>query len=288
MSAERSQEPECGSGAERFALPAFSVLIPTWKNLDFLDLAYRGLRKNSAVRHEVIIFFNEYDDRCKAWAEGKDVRVLRAGENVGVCKAVNEAAKIAGRDWICFMNDDMYPLPQWDTALWQYAGIAEKVWLSGTALEPGEAAECYIGEQDYGTTPADFRERELLNEFEKLKRPYNVVSTWTPTLLRKCDWEAVGGLDEMYFPGFGSDPDLAMKMYQHGCRHFVGVGTSLVYHFSRRSTSRFDDASFPDPRKLFKRKWGVSRRRFLKKILRRGSIINGVLPKYHGRATRLF
>ncbi len=259
--------------ARNHAVPRFSVLIPTWNNMDYLDLAYRGLTKNSGIEHEIIVFFNEYNDDCRLWAESRGVRHTGDRENSGVCNAVNRAAEMAQNDWICFMNDDMYPLPQWDTALWQYADISETIWLSGTAIEPGKAADCYIGYRDYGRTPSEFDEERLLSEYCKLKRPYNVVSTWTPTLIRKADWDAVGGLDEDYFPGFGSDPDFAMRMYRHGCRHFIGVGTSLVYHFSRRTTSRFDDKTLEDPRRLFKKKWGMSRRKFLKKILRRGRVI---------------
>ncbi len=251
----------------------FSVVIPTWKNLELLDLCYRGLTRHSAVAHDVVVFFNEEDEACRRWAAGKPLRWLGAPENLGVCPAVNRAAGLAVTDWICFMNDDMYPLPGWDTALAAYLDVAEKVWLSGTAVEAGRATPCYIGGQDYGDAPATFQEERLLRDCGRLRRPYNVVSTWTPTLVRRADWEAVGGLDEAYFPGNGSDPDLAMKFYRHGCRHFIGVGTSLVYHFSRRTTARFDGAPVMDAKAHFKEKWGMSWRRFLNRVIRRDEVI---------------
>jgi len=100
-----------------------------------------------------------------------------------------------------------------------------------------------------------------------------MVSTWTPTLLSKTDWDAIGGLDETYFPGNGSDPDLAMKMYDYGCRHFIGVGASLVYHFSRVTTARFDSAEAMDPKLHFRRKWGISWKHFFDRVIRRDSVI---------------
>ncbi len=250
-----------------------SIIIPTWKNLEYLDLAVRGIRKNSAVEHEIIIFFNEMDDECRAWAESHEVKSDGSPENLGVCCAVNRAACMASNEFICFMNDDMYPLPGWDTSLAECADAADKIWLSGTALEAGKAAECYIGGCDYGSCPAEFREEDLLADCESLKRPYNVVSTWTPIVIKKRDWDNVGGFDEKYFPGNGSDPDLAMKMYEYGCRHFIGVGGSLVYHFSRTSISRFDGVDVMDPKKYFKQKWGMSWKRFLKRVLFRGQKI---------------
>lgn len=257
----------------------FSVIVPTWKNLEYLDLCYRGLTRNSAVEHEMIVFFNEVDEACERWAGGKRVRWMGAESNLGVCPAVNRGAALATTDYICFMNDDMYPLPDWDTALAAHLGLADKLWLSGTAVEAGEAAACYIGGHDYGGTPADFDEERLLRECAGIKRPYNVVSTWTPTLLSRRDWDAIGGMDEAYFPGNGSDPDLAMKMYRYGCRHFIGVGTSLVYHFSRKTIGRFDGAKQMDAKAYFKRKWGMSWRRFLGRVIRRDDTITRELLK---------
>jgi GT2 family glycosyltransferase len=252
----------------------FSIIIPTWKNLEYLDLCYRGILRNSAVAHEVIVFFNEYDDQCGRWTTGKDILFDRSPDNLGVCGAVNRATKLASSTHVCFMNDDMYPLPGWDTALSRYIDGVDKLWLSGTALEAGRAAECYIGGCDYGKTPGEFQEEKLLKEFGSLKRSYNMVSTWTPILLSRADWDAIGGFDESYFPGDGSDPDLAMKMYQYGCRHFIGVGDSLVYHFSRRTIGRFDDHKMMDPKAYFEKKWGMTWRRFLKKVIHRDEIIS--------------
>lgn len=247
-----------------------SIVIPTWKNLPYLDLAVRGIRRNSAAQHQIIVFFNEIDDDSRRWVQGREVTWLGDSLNLGVCGAVNRGMAEAVCEFVCFMNDDMYPLPGWDTELMKHASDADKIWLSGTAVEAGRACECYIGGKDYGSSPSDFREEQLLSEYELIKRPYNVVSTWTPIVMKKRDWDAVGGFDEAYFPGNGSDPDLAMKMYAYGCRNFTGVGSSLVYHFSRRSISRFDGADVMDPKKYFKKKWGMSWKRFLSKVICRG------------------
>lgn len=258
----------------------FSVIVPTWKNLDYLDLMYRGLTENSAVCHELIVFFNEIDEFCKEWAQDRNVLFDGSAENTGVCTAANRAALMATSDYICYMNDDMYPLPGWDTALAGYLGMADKLWLSGTAIEPGNSTPCYIGSRDYGNSPAVFDEERLLREYKTLFRAYNIVSTWTPVLLSREDWEAVGGFDEEYFPGFGSDPDLAMKMYRYGCRNFVGVGNSLVYHFAKRTTARFSSPGKMDPRKYFRSKWGISWKRFFRKVIHRDSFISPDLMDY--------
>jgi len=257
----------------------FSIIIPTWKNLDYLDLAYKSVIKNSSAQHQIIIFFNEYDAECEKWLAEKDVLYDKSADNLGVCAAVNRAAKLATTDYICFLNDDMYVLPGWDAAFEPYLDLGDKLWLSGTAIEAGKAAKCHIGGCDFGRAPEDFDEQRLLDSYSALKRPYNVVSTWTPTVIPKRNWDDIGGFDENYFPGYGSDPDLAMKMYVYGCRHFIGVGTSLVYHFSRKTIARFDDREVMDPKKYFKQKWGMPWRKFLRKIIFRDKVITPEILK---------
>lgn len=257
----------------------FSIIIPTWKNLRYLELALKSIRRNSAADHEVIVFFNEFDAECERWLGGRKVIYERSEKNLGVCGAVNRAAAGASADYIVFMNDDMYVLPGWDTALAPYLVRSDKLWLSGTAIEAGEATACYIGGQDYGDSPDNFREDDLLRDCEKLRRPYDVVSTWTPILIPRANWEAIRGFDENYFPGYGSDPDLAMKMYDYGCRHFIGVGSCLVYHFSRRTISRFDGMALTDPKAYFRKKWGFSWRYFLNRLIFRDSVITPKLQE---------
>jgi GT2 family glycosyltransferase len=254
-------------------LVRFSIVIPTWKNLVYLDAAYRSLRAHSAVDHEIIVFFNDVDADSARWADDKDVQVLSDTTNVGVCAAVNRAVARASCDHVCFFNDDMIALPGWDTELARYLVPGAVQWLSGTAVEPGKATPCYIGDQDYGRSIETLDEAGVVAACDDLRRPYNIVSTWTPLLVRKVDWDAVGGFDEAYFPGYGSDPDLAMKFYRRGCRTFIGVGSSLVYHFSRRTISRFDTADVVDPKRLFQQKWGLRWRKFFRKQLFRDKLI---------------
>jgi GT2 family glycosyltransferase len=228
------------------------------------------------------VFFNQFDAECEAWVKGKAVLHDRSDTNLGVCAAANRAARQATREFLCFMNDDMVALPGWDVALQPYLRLADPLWLSGLAIEPGKCHPGVVGGRDYGTSPDTFDESRLLRDLEQLRRPYNVVSTWPPTVLPRANWEAIGGFDEAYFPGPGSDPDLAMKMYRSGCRHFIGVGTSLVYHFSRQTTGRFDGVPAVDPRRYFRRKWGMTMRRFLRRVIRRDAVITPRLARALG------
>ena len=64
-----------------------------------------------------------------------------------------------------------------------------------------------------------------------------------------------------------SDNDLSMKLWHAGCRTFIGLGDSFVYHFSQVSTQRIVKN---DGRLQFLHKWGISQRDFDQIYLHRG------------------
>jgi hypothetical protein len=75
-----------------------------------------------------------------------------------------------------------------------------------------------------------------------------------------------------------SDNDFSMKLWQAGCRRFVGAGDSLVYHFQQKSTGKVVKN---DGRRQFLDKWGMTQSTFDRFYLRRGSALppGGVLPE---------
>jgi hypothetical protein len=58
-----------------------------------------------------------------------------------------------------------------------------------------------------------------------------------------------------------------MRLWHAGCRVFLGVGDSLVYHFSETSTRRIRKN---DGRRQFLMKWGLVQSTFDRHYLRRG------------------
>ena len=84
-------------------------------------------------------------------------------------------------------------------------------YLSGTMLCPIQL-EC-------GDTVENFDEQKLLKTYKNISRNDFQGSTWAPHVVHRDTWDAVGGLRRI-FPGFASDPDLNMKLWQHGVRIF--------------------------------------------------------------------
>lgn len=254
----------------------FSILIPSWNNLPYLELCIESIRKNSAFQHQIIVHVNEGHDGTLGWVKDHGVSYTFSKENVGVCKALNEAAKLVNTDFILYMNDDMYALPNWDKFLAdEVQQLGNQMFmLSATMIEPKESGNQSVIVFDCGDTVETFDELELLRAF--FEKPDWSGASWPPVLMRKTLWDRVGGMSEEFSPGMYSDPDLSMKLWQAGCRIFKGIGKSRVYHFQCKSTGRVKKN---DGRTMFLQKWGVLPSAFYKHYLRMGEPWKGDLKE---------
>ena len=218
----------------------FSILIPSWNNLSYLQLCIESLKKNSQYRHQIIVIVNEGTDGTLDWIENqKDIDYIHAKENIGICYALNACRSLIASNYVVYANDDMYFLPGWDIVLKdeiQKLGN-KRFMLSSTMIEPSGNNPCAVI-CDYGTDITTFRENDLLRDQEKLSRNDWSGSTWPPNIMHIDCWDLVGGMSIEFSPGMYSDPDLSRKLWEIGVRTFVGKGNSLVYHFGCKSTKR--------------------------------------------------
>lgn len=257
----------------------FSILLPTWNNLPYLQLCIRSLRTHSTLKHEIIVIINEGADGTLEWvASQEDLSYIFFEKNEGICVGLNKAAKLAGTDYLLYLNDDMYVLPDWDQALWiEIQSIPHtKFMLSATMIEPTDTNNPCVIVQNYGDRLENFKEQHLLNESHTLEKEDWNGSTWPPNIVHKSMWDAVDGMSEAFSPGMYSDPDLSMKLWQAGVRYFKGLGASRVYHFGSRSTKRLKKNV---GREIFLKKWKITSNTFTTYYLRRGSKFNGELPE---------
>lgn len=256
----------------------FSILIPTWNNLAFLQLCIRSIRKNSAIDHEILVHVNDGSDGTLAWVKAQsDIKYTHSDENIGVCYALNGLRTLMTTEYVLFMNDDMYVCPGWDTALdEEITAIGHnRFFLSATLIQPRPFfCKSVIAPADYGQTVESFDEERLLKEYQELKHDDWQGATWPPNVVHRDMWDLVGGYSIEYSPGMYSDPDFSAKLWKAGVRLFKGVSRSRVYHFEARSTHRIikNDGSTQ-----FLRKWGITSASFIRDVLHRGEKWNGQL-----------
>lgn len=248
----------------------FSILIPTWNNLKYLQLCIESIEKNSTFEHQILIHINEGNDGTLNWVKEKGFTYTHSIENIGVCLALNGLRPLIETDYILYMNDDMYVCPEWDKFLWEEIQSLpdNKFFISSTLIQPKSFfCKSVIAPADYGSSPDNFRENDLLNEYKDVPHFDWFGSTWPPNVLHKDLWDLVGGYSIEFSPGMYSDPDFSAKLWMVGVRYFKGISKSRVYHFEARSTSRIKKNK-GNIQFLFK--WGITSASFMRNVLRRG------------------
>jgi GT2 family glycosyltransferase len=265
----------------------FSIVIPTWNNLPYVQLCVQSLRQHSTHAHQIILHVNDGSDGTRAWAEREGLEYTASQDNIGICFAVNRAGMLARGDYLIYMNDDMVAAPGWDQALLR--GM-ERVkhhglfMLSGTMVEPTESRNPCVVVSDFGRHPQSFQWDRFAREADGLKRSDWLGSTWPPTLVSRAVWHELGGYSTELTPGMSSDNDFSMKLWHAGCRVFLGVGDSLFYHFAQASTARVKKN---DGRRQFLMKWGMTQSAFDRHFLRRGTPAGADLRLPEGEVPRL-
>lgn len=254
----------------------YSIMIPSWNNLPYLQLCIASIRKNSFYTHEIIVHINEGKDGTLDWVKAQtDISYSYSVKNVGVCYALNSCRSLATTNYLLYLNDDMYVCPDWDKPLKEAIdNIGHNYFfLSATAIELRPQSRCSI-EKNYGHNIETFNEAALLKEFHLLPMQDWQGATWPPNIVHKDIWDLVGGYSVEFSPGMYSDPEFSMKLWKLGVRIFKGVASSRVYHFGSISVKRIKHNKGYS---RFISKWGITSGTFSKYYLRRGEIFDGPL-----------
>lgn len=267
----------------------FSIIIPTWNNLPYLQLVLDSLKRHSTHEHQIIVHVNDGSDGTLAWVREQGIEHTASQANIGICHAVNWAAARATREYVVYMNDDMVCCPGWDAALARRIGHmpSDLFMLSGTMIEPVDTGNPCVVVRDFGRDAQTLRAQELVDAAPALARADWLGATWPPTLVHRDWWNKLGGYSSELSPGMSSDNDFSMKLWHAGCRVFLGVGDSLIYHFQQKSTGKIVKN---DGRRQFLNKWGMTQATFDRYYLRRGQAVGAELalpePEQRGALKR--
>lgn len=260
--------------------PLFSILLPTWNNLPYLQLCIKSIQKNSHFDHQIIVIINEGKDGTANWVKSQNLDYVYASENIGICLGLNAARSLAKAKYICYFNDDMYACPNWDLPLKQEIDQIghNDFFISATMMEPTDTGNPCVIIQNYGDNLDNFKEQKLLNEYNKFQKLDWQGATWPPNVVHIDLWDLVGGYSIEFSPGMYSDPDFSRKLWEVGVRYFKGIGTSRVYHFGSKSTGK---VKHNKGKKTFLLKWQMSSNEFTKKVLKRGQIYDNQTIRHY-------
>ena len=211
----------------------YSVVIPHLSNSDYIDTCLEYLKLNSKYEHEIIRIVDETD----------------------VYYAFNKGVYMANCDIVVLLNDDMIVSKNWDENIPLYT--AEDTFLTCNVVEanPGamlpEAPSCI--KYDCGDVLESF-------DFDKFQSFVDAIKPTVPEFqMGKIGW---------YMPfivhrkSFISYPNIdKFPLYENDVRLFhqilpesgynVALINSFVYHFSRKSTTKFYKEKYMTKRAIF-------------------------------------
>ena len=215
-----------------------SVIIPTYKSPQALDLCLRSAIEGQVNTNQIIVVVDGFYDLNKEvlekWKDSIDV--LNLEENVGLCRGTNLGVYNATSNKILIVNDDNVFPSGWDETL-------ELEWQDGTVISPNQIEP----------TPSMFSQFHIkdlgrdLNTFnleEYWKYDKNVASTdkidqtgsTLPIFMSKIDYLRVGGWDENYDLGVVADWDFFLKCQLSGLK-MIRNWNLHFYHFVSLSTN---------------------------------------------------
>ena len=253
----------------------FSIIVPTFKNYKYLKTSINSIKKNSKFNHEIIVHINGEDIETERYLNDEKIIFTKTNTNVGLCSGVNLASKKSSKDFIVYAHDDMYFCPKWDLYLIEEIKTLshKKFYLSSTQISPIKTLPGSMINHirfDCGEKIENFNEQKLIENYNNLEFYDLQGSHWAPHVISRDLWLDIGGFSEEFNPGFGSDPDLNMKLWKKGVRIFKGINKSRVYHFGSQTTRKNKEILRNNANKTFLLKWGITIEFFVKFYLYRG------------------
>jgi glycosyltransferase involved in cell wall biosynthesis len=229
-----------------------SFIQPSRSNLKYLKWSYNSIRKNLGYIHEICMADDFSDDGTWEWMkeiakQDPNVKIhrnegpTRLGHTILYDTLINDYAT---NDIVMIYHADMYALPGLDEEIDKH--IKPGVVVSATRIEPPlhpSGPEKIL--QDYGIEPEEFKEQDLLREYESFKKETTTEGIFAPWAIYKSDFQSIGGHDPLYAPQSKEDSDI-FNRFQLAGYEFIQTWGGFVYHMTCRG-SRFADGAKRNP-----------------------------------------
>ena len=236
----------------------FSVIIPTYKEPEYLDICLKSCFEGQVNNNEIIVVVDGYYELNKPILDKyPKVNVLDLGSNQGLSVATNWGVYNATKEWIIVVNDDNVFPKNWDERLeiFKQKGVV----ISPNQIEPNPSMFPQFIIKDLGKSPEEFNLEEYW-EFEQTQyKQAELNGSTLPFMMNKYDYLAVGGWDVMYPSPHVVDWDFFLKC------EYVGYSMKRAYinfyHFAGAATRKTREQSAESTRKeqaahqFFSTKW---------------------------------
>ena len=212
--------------------PRASVVIPTLTAGDKLARCLDCLEKQTFEAFDIYIVDNSGEGLAEPLAVSPRITLIRNSENVGFGAAVNQAVARSSAEFICTLNDDAYPSPEWLAELVNTCVGASDVGLCASRIYLGSGRDRLDSEglavYGDGTTKQSRHGRPPIEETapREVLLPSGCAALYRRSLLRALD-----GFDEDYFL-YCEDSDLGLRARQAGWRCLYSPRAVVEHDYS--------------------------------------------------------
>ncbi len=226
-----------------------SVVILNWNGREMMRRFLPSVVACSAAEADVVVADNaSTDGSCEMLAaEFPGVRILRLDRNYGFAGGYNRALAALTTDYYLLLNSDVEVTPGWLTPLLRYMDSHPEV----AACQPKLLSEAQRDTFEYAGAAGGYIDRygypfcrgRIMDTVERdagqYDRPASVFwATGAALMVRRTDWEAVGGLDNRFFAHM-EEVDLCWRLKARG-RGVVCLPDSRVYHVGGGTLGKSD------------------------------------------------
>lgn len=224
-----------------------SVIIPTYKEPEYLDLCLRSIFEGQVNENEIIVVVDGFLDLNKPVLDKyPKVKTLNLETNQGLSVATNWGVYNANCDYILVVNDDNVFPKNWDIELEPH--LCKGKVVSPNQIEPKPSMFRQFHICDLGKNTEEFDLYKFWNYEQSLPvSPPEKSGSTLPFAMYKYDYLAVGGWDIMYPSPHVVDWDFFLKceylgmemlrVYKH-FYHFASVATRKTPEQSAESTRK--------------------------------------------------
>ncbi|GLS03825.1 hypothetical protein GCM10007860_09700 [Chitiniphilus shinanonensis] len=217
--------------------PTVSIVIPVYGKSDFTYNCLLSIYENRPNLSFEIVVVNDCskDDTLEMLKTIGGLTVISNDTNLGFLRTANRGAKAAQGKYLLFLNNDTLVHPGWLDELVAVLESRPDIGLVGSQLIYAngllQESGCLIC-QDGSSLPLGRLQSPLAPEFSYFREVD--FCSGASILVRKEEFDIVGGFDEVYAPAYYEDPDLAFKLRAIEKKTFVQP-LSKVTHFENVS-----------------------------------------------------
>lgn len=237
-----------------------TTCIGTYNSLPYLKLAIESIRKNEHFKSPLIVFADGCTDGTNEWLiENKEKYNITTiiedrCEDSSNGYGMNRCAKEVQTEFINFLHADMYCAKDFDLALYNRINTypdTDRVLVSSYRIqpnifhngqEPDRPATVMVDPNVFGDLPDNFNAAAFEQTAEVFVSDYKDLTVpkaeGCSFIIRKRDWDYVGGNDLRFKPNGFDDMDLFIRMRMEGYKYET-IGASVVYHFAGRGGNGF-------------------------------------------------